>query len=312
MGAVCPHGPDGAFPRGYLRHAERDRGGAGITRAIAARGAGAYICAMRHLIPFLKSPPLVPVIRLQGVISAGGRGSGGLSDAALAPVIERAFRKGRPAAVALAINSPGGSPVQSSLIAARIRRLADDKKLPVHAFVEDVAASGGYWLATAADDIWVDPSSVVGSIGVISAGFGFPALMERHGIERRVHTAGASKSFLDPFRPERPEDVERLQAILEPIHAAFKTQVQSRRGARLQEGRDLFTGEVWVGHQALAPGLADGIGHLVPKLKDLYGPKVRLVPYGVKRPFLQRFAGRLITGALDQIEERGLWARFGL
>lgn len=266
---------------------------------------------MRRFIPFLKSPPLVAVIRLQGTIASGGR-TGGLNDATLAPVIERAFKKGRPAAVALIINSPGGSPVQSSLIAARIRRLADEKKIPVHAFVEDVAASGGYWLATAADDIWVDESSVVGSIGVISAGFGFPELMARHGIERRVHTAGTSKSMLDPFRPEKPEDVERLHAILEPIHAAFKAQVNARRGARLAQGRDLFTGEVWVGQQALAPGLADGIGHLVPKLKQIYGSKVRLVPYGIKRSLFQRFSGRILSDTLDQIEDRSLWARYGL
>lgn len=267
--------------------------------------------AMKRFIPFLKSPPLVAVIRLQGTIAAGGRG-GGLSDATLAPVIDRAFRKGKPRAVALVINSPGGSPVQSSLIAARIRRLATERKIPVHAFVEDVAASGGYWLATAADDIWLDDSSVVGSIGVISAGFGFPDLLARHGVERRVHTAGASKSFLDPFRAERPEDVARLTAVLEPIHAAFKAQVNARRGARLATDRDLFTGDVWVGAQAIAPGLADGIGHLVPKLKELYGDKVRLVPYGVKRSLFQRFSGRLFADALDQIEERALWAQYGL
>ena len=267
--------------------------------------------AMKRFIPFLKSPPLVAVIRLQGAIAAGGRG-GGLSDATLAPVIDRAFRKGKPRAVALVINSPGGSPVQSSLIAARIRRLATERKIPVHAFVEDVAASGGYWLATAADDIWLDDSSVVGSIGVISAGFGFPDLLARHGVERRVHTAGASKSFLDPFRAERPEDVARLTAVLEPIHAAFKAQVNARRGARLATDRDLFTGDVWVGAQAIAPGLADGIGHLVPKLKELYGDKVRLVPYGVKRSLFQRFSGRLFADTMDQIEERALWAQYGL
>ncbi len=266
---------------------------------------------MKRFIPFLKSPPLVSVIRLQGVIAAGGR-TGGLNDATLAPVIERAFKKGKPKAVALVINSPGGSPVQSSLIAARIRRLAAEKKIPVHAFVEDVAASGGYWLATAADDIWLDDSSVVGSIGVISAGFGFPDLMARHGIERRVHTAGASKSMLDPFRPEKPEDVERLQAILDPIHAAFKSQVSARRGARLATDRDLFTGEVWVGTQALAPGLADGIGHLIPKLKALYGDKVRIAPYGIRRGFLQRITGRILDDTLTQLEERSLWARYGL
>jgi serine protease SohB len=177
--------------------------------------------------------------------------------------------------------------------------------------VEDVAASGGYWLATAGDDIWVDASSVVGSIGVISAGFGFPEFLARHGIERRVHTAGRSKSFLDPFRPEMAEDVARLMAILDPVHEAFKTQVRSRRGGRLAPG-DLFTGDVWVGQAAVDQGLADGLGHMVPKLKALYGDKVRLVPYGVKKPFLQRFGGHLLGAAMDEIEERALWARYGV
>lgn len=267
---------------------------------------------MRRLIPFVKKPPTVPVIRLQGMIAGGGRLGAGLNDAALAPVIERAFARGRPVAVALAVNSPGGSPVQSSLIAARIRRLADAKHLPVHAFVEDAAASGGYWLATAADDIWVDPSSLVGSIGVISAGFGFPDLLARHGVERRVHTAGTSKSFLDPFRPERPEDVARLQALLEPIHAAFKAQIETRRGARLDGAHDLFNGDVWVGQGAVEAGLADGIGHLEPRLKAIYGDKVRIVPYGLRKPWFRRFGARIVGEAMAAAEERALWARLGI
>ena len=270
-----------------------------------------YIRAMKTLIPFLKRPPLVAVIRLQGVIAAGGRTGGGLSDADLAPVIERAFRKGKPAAVALAINSPGGSPVQTALLAARLRRLAVEKGIPIHAFVEDVAASGGYWLATAADQIWIDDSSVVGSIGVISSSFGFHELMTRQGIERRVHTAGASKSFLDPFKPEKPEDVARLKALQEPIHAAFIAQVKARRAGRLAEG-DLFTGDVWDGRQAVAVGLADGIAHLVPKLKQLYGDKVRLVPYGPRRGLLRRFGAQVLGEALAGVEDRALWARYGL
>jgi len=201
--------------------------------------------------------------------------------------------------------------VQSALIAARIRRLADEKKLPIHAFVEDVAASGGYWLATAADDIWLDASSVVGSIGVISSGFGFPEFLARHGIERRVHTAGESKSFLDPFRPEKAEDVARLMGILAPVHEAFKAQVRTRRGGKLAEG-DLFTGDVWVGQAAVDQGLADGIGHMVPKLKALYGDKVRLVPYGAKKSIFQRIGGRILGTAIGEIEERALWARYGL
>ncbi|MBC7180071.1 MAG: S49 family peptidase, partial [Roseovarius sp.] len=176
---------------------------------------------MKHLIPFLNRRPTVAVIRLAGMIGAGPRAP--LSDETIGPVIDKAFARGKPVAVALVINSPGGSPVQSSLIAARIRRLAEEKKIPVHAFVEDVAASGGYWLAVAADDIWVDASSVLGSIGVISAGFGANEFLTRQGIERRIYTAGKSKSTLDPFMPEKPEDVTRLKGILEDIHAAFIT-----------------------------------------------------------------------------------------
>ncbi|RJL18248.1 S49 family peptidase [Paracoccus siganidrum] len=259
-------------------------------------------------IPFLNSGPRVAVIRLQGAI--GGAARGGLSDVALAPVIERAFRRGKPVAVALVINSPGGSPVQSSLIAARIRRLAEEREIPVHAFVEDVAASGGYWLACAADRIWADDSSILGSIGVISAGFGFQDLIARWGIERRVHTAGRSKSTLDPFRPEKPEDVERLRGILEPIHQAFKDHVTARRGQRLAEGRDLFTGEFWAGRQAVELGLADGIAHLVPKMKALHGDKTRFLVYGARQPWLRRIG--LSAGAvLDAAEERAAFARFG-
>lgn len=269
-----------------------------------------YIGAMRHLVPFLKRPPVVAVIRLSGMIAAGRRG--GLSDAALAPMLERAFRRGKPDAVALVINSPGGSPVQSSLIAARIRRLATERKIPVHAFVEDVAASGGYWLATAADDIRVDPVSLVGSIGVISASFGFHDLIGRYGIERRVHTAGTSKSFLDPFRPETADDVARLNALIEPMHRVFIDQVKARRGDRLVTDRDLFNGDVWLGQQAVDLGLADGIGHVVPRMKDLYGDKVILVPYGPRRSLFQRLAARVLDGAADAVEERALRARYGL
>lgn len=266
------------------------------------------MAAMRHFIPFLKPKPLVAVVRLQGMIAAGGRG---LNDAALAPVLERAFRKGKPVALALAINSPGGSPVQTALISARIRRLSAERKVPVHAFVEDVAASGGYWLATAAEKIWVDDSSVVGSIGVISAGFGFHELLARQGIERRVHTAGGSKSFLDPFKPEKPEDLARLKALQEPIHQRFIAEVRARRGTRLAEA-DLFTGEVWVGSQAVAVGLADGIAHLVPKMIELCGKDVRFAVSGPKRSLLQRFGAQVLAEISTGIEERALWARYGL
>lgn len=264
---------------------------------------------MKRFIPFLKKTPVVPVIRLSGTIGTGGRS---LNDAALAPLIERAFAKGKPAAVALIINSPGGSPVQSSLIAARIRRLADEKDIPVHAFVEDVAASGGYWLACAADDIWVDASSITGSIGVIFASFGFPDLMARQGIERRVVTAGKSKSLADPFLPQKPEDIDRLKAIQQPIHDAFIQHVKDRRGARLSPDDDLFNADVFVGARAVQVGLADGIAHPVPKLKALYGDKMRLVPLGIRRSLMQRLGLAAVDTVLNSVEERALWARYGL
>ncbi len=268
---------------------------------------------MKRFIPFLKTDPTVAVIRLQGMIANTSRG---LDDPSLGPVIERAFAKGKPVAVALEVNSPGGSAAQSALIAARIRRLADEKKVPVFAFVEDVAASGGYWLATAADEIFVDRASIVGSIGVISAGFGLDQAIGRYGVERRVHTAGKSKSMLDPFRPEKPEDVERLKALLEDLHGYFIDHVKSRRGAKLKDNPDLFTGDIWVGQKAVDQGLADGIGHLVPTLKSRFGDKVRFRRYGQKRSLWQRFGAQLAADALggieSQIEERAAYARFGL
>lgn len=239
-------------------------------------------------------------------------GRAGLSDQTLAPLIERAFKRGKPAAVALVINSPGGSAVQSSLIAARIRRLAAETGRPVHAFVEDIAASGGYWLACAADEIWADESSILGSIGVIFAGFGFPALMKRHGIERRVVTAGKSKSLADPFLPEKAEDRRRLKALQGPIHAAFIAHVQRARGTKLKEGADLFNADVWTGGEAVTLGLADGIAHLVPKMQALYGAKVRFLDYSQKRSLWQRLTGSLASDLLADIETRGLWARYGL
>ena len=259
--------------------------------------------------------PRVNLVRLHGMIAA--RGSTALNDAALAPVLERAFRAGRPRAVALAINSPGGSPAQSSLIGARIRALADETNTPVHAFVEDVAASGGYWLAAAADDIHCDACSVLGSIGVIAAGFGFHELIERYGIERRIHTAGRSKSQLDLFRPEEPEDIERLNKLLEQLHETFITHVRVRRGDRLKPDTDLFDGSYWLGEEAVALGLADGIGHARPVLRARYGEKLRIVPYGRRRPLLSRLGlgqagGQMAEAALIAAEERALRARLGV
>ena len=251
------------------------------------------------------------VIRLDGAIGVGGIGRGGLSDVTLAPLVERAFR-GKPVAVALAINSPGGSPTQSALIAARIRRLADEKNVPVYAFCEDVAGSGGYWLATAADHIYADSNSIIGSIGVISASFGLDQFISRYGIERRVHTAGEDKSMLDPFRPERAEDVERLKALQTVIHDNFKAQVTSRRGDRLVQDRDLFTGEIWVGERALEVGLIDGIGHLVPVMKDTFGDKTRFAVATPRKSLFQRLGAPGAAELLGAVEERALWARYGL
>lgn len=261
-------------------------------------------------IPFIKHKPVVAVVRLQGTIGTASRGPS-LSDAGIGPILERAFRRKKPVAVAIALSSPGGSPVQSSLISARIRRLSKDRNVPVYVFVEDVAASGGYWLACAGDQIWVDESSLLGSIGVIAAGFGFAELIERHGIERRVHTAGHSKSMLDPFRPEKPEDVARLSALLEPIHDVFKSQVRQRRGSRLAEGADLFNGDVWTGRRAVELGLADGVGHLVPKMKELFGPQISFVTYGQRTPLLRRF-GLSADDFIDAAERRAAEMRFEL
>ena len=254
--------------------------------------------------------PRVNIVRLQGMIAAGGRGR--LSDESTAPLLERAFRTGKPKAVGLVINSPGGSPVQSALIGARIRRLSDETKVPVHAFVEDAAASGGYWIASAADDIFCDPASILGSIGVISASFGLHEAIGKLGIERRVHTAGRSKSQLDPFRPENPEDIERLDSLLEQMHGVFIDHVKERRGAKLTAETDLFDGRFWLGREAVRLGLADGIGHAVPTLKARYGDKLRFRSFGPRKRLLSRFGLTLAQEAVSGVEEAALWARLGL
>ena len=267
---------------------------------------------MKKILKKFTPKPTVPVIRLSGVIGAGSRvGGPGLNDAALAPVIERAFAKSKPKAIALIINSPGGSPTQSALISARIRRLADEKGLKVYAFCEDVAASGGYWLASTADEIYVDDNSIIGSIGVISASFGFHELLQRQGVERRVYTAGEDKSMLDPFRPEKAEDVERVKALQKVIHNNFINQITTRRADRLK-GDDLFTGEVWVGAQAVENGLADGVAHLVPKMKELFGNDVRLAVHSPKRSLFSKFGAPAAANVIYDVEDRLNWSRFGL
>lgn len=263
--------------------------------------------------------PIVPVIRLNGVIGALGWRGSGMTLAGLEPVIARAFADKHAPAVALAINSPGGSPVQSSLIAGRIRQLADEKKKPVLGFVEDVAASGGYWLACAADEIFVDPASIVGSIGVVSAGFGFTEAIERLGVERRLHSTGERKGMLDPFRPEREEDVTILRDIQRSIHESFKAHVRERRGARLAaDEAGLFDGRIWAGREAVALGLADGVGEVRGVIRQRFGKEARLRPLGRPRPWLQRRLGldavaqAVVAQAGAAVEERAMWARYGL
>jgi len=272
-----------------------------------------------RLVPlrFRKSIPVVNLVRLHGAIGIGTPLRPPVTFKDSNDVLERAFRKGI-AAVAIAVNSPGGSAVQSALIHDRIRALAAEHKLPVYVFCEDVAASGGYWLACAGDEIYADASSVIGSIGVISAGFGFVDAIGKLGIERRVHTAGESKAMLDPFRPEKPEDVERLKSLQTGVHGAFKALVRQRRAGKLKgEDGELFSGAFWAGQQALERGLIDGIGHMHGVLRAKFGDKlvIRAIEprqgWGLRRLGLGLQADVAAT-ALDALETRALWSRFGL
>jgi signal peptide peptidase SppA len=262
----------------------------------------------------LDGAPTVAVLRLDGVIGGRGLSRRGLNLAGMADAIERAFKMRNLSAVALSVNSPGGSPVQSALIAGRIRALAEEKEIPVYAFCEDAAASGGYWLACAADEIYAQGASIVGSIGVVSAGFGFPDLLAKIGVERRVHTAGGRKAILDPFRPENPDDIDQLKEIQEDIHEQFIDFVRARRGERLDASDDvLFSGEFWTGKRALALGLIDGIGDLRGVMRAKFGDKVRLRVVGSRRGWLERrFGLNLVDALLDGVEARAVWWRFGL
>jgi signal peptide peptidase SppA len=269
------------------------------------------------------SDPIIPVVRLSGPIGAVMPLRTGLAMSSVAPLLERAFSVPGARAVALVINSPGGSAAQSHLIFKRVRALAEEKKLPVIAFVEDAAASGGYMIACAADEIYADPASIVGSIGVVSASFGFHELIERIGIERRVHTAGKSKAMLDPFRPENPEDVVRLKGLQRQIHDVFVGLVRDRRGEKLNDSYDdLFSGAFWVGAEALDLGLIDGLGDIRTILRQRFGEKVRFRMIEPARPaLLGRLFGRRSLGQsslidpgeiVGALEERAAWARLGL
>ena len=270
----------------------------------------------------------IPVIRLHGAIMAGGgQFRQNLSLASTAGLIEKAFADPDAPAVAISINSPGGSPVQSRLIYKRIRDLASEKNKTVLMFVEDVAASGGYMIAVAGDEIIADPSSIVGSIGVVSASFGFTELMKKIGVERRVHTAGQNKAVLDPFKPERKEDVERLKALQLEVHDTFIDLVKERRGAKLNDDSDLFTGLFWTAKKGLELGLVDQLGDMRSVLKDRYGPKTRLKLISPSRGLFGRGLGFLgsregfspadlgasaAEGLVEAAQSRALWGRFGL
>jgi serine protease SohB len=283
---------------------------------------------LRPVLPrrFRGDVPVVPVVRMTGVIGFSTPLRPGLTLASVAKPLERAFAWPRARAVALLINSPGGSAVQSHLIFQRIRQLAAEKERPVIAFVEDVAASGGYMIACAADEIVADPSSIVGSIGVIGASFGFAKLIDKIGIERRIYTAGTNKAMLDPFLPENPDHVARLKAIQEDIHATFIGLVKLRRGAKLTAPeQDLFSGEYWAARKGMEYGLVDRIGDLRSTLRERFGHKVETPLVAPKSSLFGRTTpgvGAGLDGLLDRpgltdelissLETRAMWARYGL
>lgn len=271
----------------------------------------------------------IPVIRLSGMIMSGGSPMRPtLSLASVAPVLEKAFSDKHAPAIAISISSPGGSPVQSNLIHRRIRDLAVENNKKVYIFVEDVAASGGYMIATAGDEIYADPSSIVGSIGVVSASFGFTELLKKVGVERRVYTAGSNKVTLDPFLPEKKDDVARLKELQLEIHQTFINLVKERRGAKLVDDPDLFTGMFWTGQKSVQLGLIDGLGDMRSVLRKDYGQKVELKLIHAQRGLLGRklpgvglkldsidatsIASHLGDGLISVAEEKALWARYGL
>ena len=258
----------------------------------------------------------IPTLRLTGVIGQAGIARSGLTIAGIEKLVDKLFSDKKAPAVALIINSPGGSPTQSSLIAEKIINLAKEKNKKVYAFVEDVAASGGYWLACAADEIYLDLNSIVGSIGVISPGFGFVDLIKKIGVERRVYTSGKSKSFLDPFREEKKEDIDRLKSIQEQIHENFIEYVKSRRGSKLLSSaeNEIFSGLFWVGKKGVDLGLADGIGSINQIIREKYGNKAKIKIIDQKKSFLQKRLSSSINNndIINRLEEMVMWSRYGL
>jgi signal peptide peptidase SppA len=269
------------------------------------------------------SPPVVKVLRLNGAIGMNVGMRKGLSLAAVALPIAKLFGDKTVVAAALVINSPGGSPVQAALIHDRIRALAKEQGIKVLTFAEDVAASGGYMLALAGDEIYAHPNSIVGSIGVVSAGFGFDKLIEKIGVDRRVHHAGERKAMLDPFKPEDPKDIEHLESLQREVHESFKQMVRERRGEKLNgDEAELFSGAFWTGAKAKHFGLIDGVGDLRTICRQKYGDKVEFQVITQRRPWfsLDAFTSKsdfepradIATGLIAAIEERALWSRFGL
>lgn len=261
--------------------------------------------------PFRRGGPVIPVVRLHGVIAADAR-PGRLNIETVAPLLDRAFRSAGKTVVII-VNSPGGSAVQSRLISKRIRDLAAEHEKQVLVFVEDAAASGGYFIATAGDEIIADPSSIVGSIGVIFAGFGFPRALDKLGIDRRVHTSGRNKSTMDPFLPEKAEDVQRIKQLEADVHGVFIEWVKSRRGRKLTASDDeLFTGEFWSGLRGLELGLIDAVGDLHETLVARFGDRVRTRLIAPRRSLFQLPRIGLAADLAATIEDRALWSRFGL
>ena len=263
----------------------------------------------------------IPTLRLSGVIGQGGIFKSGLTLNSLDKLIDKLFSDKKSPAVALIINSPGGSPVQSSLIAEKIISKSKEKNKKVLAFVEDVAASGGYWLACSGNEIFINQNSIVGSIGVISPGFGFVELLKKVGIERRVYTSGKSKSFLDPFKAEKKEDIKRLKIIQEQIHENFISYVQNRRGKKIKNKlrNEIYSGLFWIGEKAIDLGLADEIGSINEVIKKRYGKKTKIKIIDHKKSFIQRkLSSSLPKSTIDieklieKLEERSLWSRYGL
>lgn len=270
-----------------------------------------FLARVRRLVS--GDAPVVPVVRLEGVIIAGGRGAQALNLVRVEKAIEKAFSFEDAPAVALLINSPGGSPVQSKLIHDRIRQLAEEKKKPVLAFCEDAAASGGYMIAVAADEIFCDPASIVGSIGVISASFGFTEAMEKIGVERRLRTAGDNKTLMDPFSPLRPEQEERLDRMMDAIHQVFIDLVKSRRGDRLKPDPEIFSGAIYTGKDAEGAGLVDGLTDMRAELRERFGEEVRARVINPPRGgALARLMPTAAAALADEAERRAWWARLGL